>query len=302
MRKITRQSEVTPTKTIDEYLWNERLGVTQLPPVDDSQGQANTSSLPPQASAAPTIDYDSSSGQSDMYGSGVSGQGQLIAPKAPTEAPRSTPAVSKAAASSSTYLDNCPDCGKKILDYDMDGYECNDGQRWCGTHHPKSCTDHNRLDLQKEIDDSNKKFFDLNKLFEANKTSAVSTLYGDVNPTPTTGDANNGSQAGRGSTPDDLPNGPDSKSVSPAAAGEEEGGAGLASELGEAASVAAFASKHFIGSVLDPKEAKYKYIRHNAKTGKWEIWSKKTGKTLSTHASKSEAESAFRAMESHLHG
>jgi sarcosine oxidase delta subunit len=49
------------------------------------------------------------------------------------------------------------------------------------------------------------------------------------------------------------------------------------------------------------KFAKYKYIRHNNKTGKWEIWQESTGKTLSTHDSKEKAEAAFRAMESHMH-
>ena len=120
--------------------------------------------------------------------------------------------------------------------------------------------------------------------------------------------ADNGSQANRNNSSENLPNGPDSFSPeSPGAAGEEEGGAALASELGEASSLAAFASKRFIHSVLDPindnlKEAKFKYIRHNKKTGKWEIFSKKTGKTLSTHDSEKKAQEAFAAMEAHLHG
>lgn len=47
-------------------------------------------------------------------------------------------------------------------------------------------------------------------------------------------------------------------------------------------------------------EADYHYIReHN---GKYEIWQKGTGKTLSVHPSLEQAEAAFRAMESHMHG
>jgi hypothetical protein len=76
--------------------------------------------------------------------------------------------------------------------------------------------------------------------------TAVSTLYGDVDPTPTTGESsNNGSQSNRNNSPDEEPGGPGpSPSKAPAAAGELEGGAGLASELGEAASLAVLASKY----------------------------------------------------------
>jgi hypothetical protein len=367
-RKIARQSEVTPLNTIDEYLWNERLGVTQLPQSDMSQGQSPTSTLPPQSSQAPTVDYDSSVAPSDMFGSGVSGQNQLIAPKVPEQERSSAPAVSKAAASSSTYLDNCPECGERIKDDTDTGYECHDGQRWCGTHHPKSCPDHNFFNRTSSADsplgladhlmtehgmlnelirdhDENVKLHDqehrdwpnsgghkhpehklvssmgLNNTdpmgldtnsdmglsgggYKHSYKTAVSTLYGDVDPTPTTGESsNNGSQSNRNNSPDEEPGGPgNGPSKAPAAAGEEEGGAGLASGLGEAAELAVLAKKRWIGSVLDPKEAKFKYIRHNSKTGKWEIFSKKTGKTLSTHDSEKQAEKAFSAMEANMHG
>ncbi len=228
-RKIERQSETTPSNTLDEYLWNQKLGVSSIPPIDPNQGQASPTSLPPDPSAAPIINFDSSIAPSDQFGSGISGEYQRIDTQTPNTTPASVPARSKAA--------------------------------------------------------------------------AVSTLYGDVNPTPTIGDSgNNGSQANRNNSSENLPNGPDvSPSASPAAVGEEEGGAGLAADLGEAASLAAFASKHWINSVLEPKEAKFKYIRHNKKTGKWEIFSKHTGKTLSTHTSKEKAIEAFKAMESHIH-
>jgi hypothetical protein len=296
-KKIARQSETTPLKTIDDYLWNERLGVAQLPPVDMSQqGQPNTSSLPPQPSQAPTIDYDAANAQSDMFGSGVANTGQILAPKEPNTTPASVPARSKVA--------------------------------------------------------------------------AISTLYGDVNPTPTTGESNNnGAQANRNNSSENLPNGPDATPAKGLVAEGEEGGAGLAADLGEAGSLALLASKRWVGSVLDPKEAaieeqhscpgcgestdrnwvqgsckvcgydsskekenkqlekiggidmstwserlagtadgenlktaKYKYIRHNKKTGKWEIWQKSTGKTLSTHDSKEKAQEAFRAMMNSMHG
>lgn len=32
--------------------------------------------------------------------------------------------------------DNCPECGRAILDYDMTGCEGEDGQRWCVKHLP----------------------------------------------------------------------------------------------------------------------------------------------------------------------
>ena len=231
-RKVARQSEVTPLNTIDNYLWNERLGVTQLPPVDPtnmSQGQPNLSSVPPDASQASPIDFGAANGENDMFGSGVDSEGRQIAPKAPVTTPASVPARSKAA--------------------------------------------------------------------------AISTLYGDVNPTPTTGESSgNSSQPNPNNSSNHLPKGPDSSPVSPAAAGEEEGGAGLAASLGEDASLALLASKYRIGSALDPIVAKFKYIRHNKKTGKWEIWQRSTGKTLSTHDSEAEAEKAFRGMETGMHG
>ncbi len=184
-RKVARQSETTPIKTIDEYLWSARLGIAQLPDINPGATQSPTSSLPPDPSAAPALDFDANMGTpSDMFGSGVSGGGQLIAPPPPNTTPASVPAIGKA--------------------------------------------------------------------------GAVSTLYGDVNPTPTIGESssppdNNGSQSNRNNSSENLPNGPDSGSpISPAAMGEEEGGAGLAADLGEAASVAALASKHWVGSVLDP--------------------------------------------------
>jgi hypothetical protein len=55
-----------------------------------------------------------------------------------------------------------------------------------------------------------------------------------------------------------------------------------------------------MNTVNGSKTAEYHYIRENG--GKYEIWQKGTGKTLSTHDSRGEAESAFRAMESHMHG
>jgi hypothetical protein len=277
-RKIARQSEVTPLKTIDEYLWNERLGVTQLPPVNTSQGQPNTSSLPPQSSQAPTIDYDSANGENDMFGSGVSSEGQAIAPKAPMEVPKSTPAVSKAAAVSTLYGDVNP--------------TPTTGESSNGNSDDKPQPDPQEPEepVAPEAEDV---AADVAKVLPALARKRL---------------ADNGSQANRNNSSENLPNGPDSFSPeSPGAAGEEEGGAALASELGEASSLAAFASKRFIHSVLDPindnlKEAKFKYIRHNKKTGKWEIWQKGTGKTLSTHDSKAEAESAFRGMERSMHG
>ncbi len=291
-RKVARQSETTPTHTVDEYLWNERLGVAAIPPIDTAQNQPQTSSLPPQSSAAPTIDYDAANAQSDMFGSGVSSEGQAIAPKTPNTTPASIPARARAAAISSTNqvgLDNCPGCGKRIKDFDEDGYECHNGQRWCGTHHPQSCTDHGLFD---------------------NKTSAVSTVYGDVEPTPTTGESgNDGSQANRNNSSEKLPNGPDSggSPTSPAAVGEEAGGAGLAADIGEAASIAALASKHWIGSTLDPKESKkdkeeghYKYVKKRG--DKWVIIQKGTGKVLSTHDSREKAIASFKAMMMSKHG
>lgn len=314
-RKIERQSETTPSNTLDEYLWNQKLGVSSIPPIDPNQGQASPTSLPPDPSAAPIINFDSSIAPSDQFGSGISGEYQRIDTQTPNTTPASVPARSKAA--------------------------------------------------------------------------AVSTLYGDVNPTPTIGDSgNNGSQANRNNSSENLPNGPDASPVdSPAAVGEEEGGAGLAADLGEAASLAAFASKHWVGSVLDPvyasndnegdylfdngidddevldahnhgidvedyartrnngvshddaiyelapsdpdlvyhdlygrakpKEASmnwndryagkdkgkkdhYKYIKKRG--DKFVIIQKGTGKVLSTHDSKEKAIAAFKAMEMHLHG
>lgn len=49
------------------------------------------------------------------------------------------------------------------------------------------------------------------------------------------------------------------------------------------------------------KSAEYHYVKP-AGGGKYKIIQKGTGKTLSTHDSKEEAESAFRAMEMHMHG
>lgn len=48
------------------------------------------------------------------------------------------------------------------------------------------------------------------------------------------------------------------------------------------------------------KTSKYNYIRE--RDGKWEIWQKDTGKTLSTHDSKEKAEEAFRGMMNSMHG
>jgi len=287
-RKIARQSEVTPLNTIDHYLWNERLGVTQLPPTDPtdmSQEQSPTSSLPPQTSQAPAVDYDSSVAPSDMLGTGVSGTEQLIAPKAPMTTPASVPARSKAAGKTFDLINHLFDEhgfeGKDIHDheYNVESHDL--------AHLPEDV-----MPFSGEIDTNHYP-----------KTSAVSTLYGDVNPTPTTGESSgNGSQSNRNNSPDKEPGGPSSSpEAAPAAAGEEEGGAGLAASLGEDASLALLASKYKIGSALDPIVAKFKYIRHNKKTGKWEIFQKGTGKTLSTHDSKEKAESAFRAMESHMH-
>ena len=243
-RKIERQSETTPSNTLDEYLWNQKLGVSSIPPIDPNQGQASPTSLPPDPSAAPIINFDSSIAPSDQFGSGISGEYQRINTQTPNTTPASVPATSKAA--------------------------------------------------------------------------AVSTLYGDVNPTPTIGDSgNNGSQANRNNSSENLPNGPDaSPATSPAAVGEEAGGAGLAADIGEAATLA-LASKHWIGSTLDPKEASmnwndryagkdkgkkdhYKYIKKRG--DKFVIIQKGTGKVLSTHDSKEKAIAAFKAMEMHLHG
>ena len=58
-RKIARQSETTPFSTVDDYLWNKKLGITQLPPVDVLRDNPILLSLPPQSSQAPTIDFDS---------------------------------------------------------------------------------------------------------------------------------------------------------------------------------------------------------------------------------------------------
>lgn len=257
-RKIARQSETTPLNTIDNYLWNERLGVTQLPEAGTPQPQdPNTSSLPPQSSQAPALEYDSSQSQSDMFGTGVSGADQLIAPpKAPNTMPASNPARSKAAANQVNNINT-----------------------------PSRLIQHFGL---------------------GHRHSAVSTLYGDVNPTPTTGESSggNGSQSNRNNSSEEEPGGPTSSPVNNLAEGEE-GGAGLAADLGEAASLALAASNHWVSGVLEPpsrvKTAKFKYIRHNSKTGKWEIFSKKTGKTLSTHDSEKKAQEAFRAMESNMH-
>ena len=37
--------------------------------------------------------------------------------------------------------DNCPTCGRRIGDYDDDGMEDFDGQRWCRAHHEAFLTD-----------------------------------------------------------------------------------------------------------------------------------------------------------------
>jgi len=370
-RKIARQSETTPSKTIDDYLWNERLGVTQLPPVDTSQGQQNMSSLPPQTSQAPTIDYDAANGQNDMFGSGVSSEGQPIAPKVPMQERSSAPAVSKAASNEAFnyhqlaqhLIDEHEFNYDDISDHANNVKEHNDlhssepaqfgdqlglGHRHSAVSKPKAANiihtasddestgvhlmTHHDVDPEyvanvlrpKEASTSYEPILTLEELHNLthrnkqvyaknliehehplpDKTSAVSTLYGDVNPTPTTGDGGgNGSQSGRNNSPDPEPNSPEEPSASNVAP-EEEGGAGLASELGEAASLAAFASKRFINDMLTPvddnlKFAKYHYIRKEG--NQYCIWSKHTGKTLSCHDSESEAESAFRAMEAHLH-
>ncbi len=184
-RKVTRQIETTPSKTMDEYLWNERLGIAQMPeimPPTAPATPANTSSLPPQSSAAPPIEDGASVGQSDIYGTGSTGAFTPINPVVPHTAPPSAPAIGKAA--------------------------------------------------------------------------AVTTDYGTVNPTPTIGENNppssgNGSQTNRNNSSENLPNGPEggeATNIAPL----EEGGSGLAADVGEAASIAALANKHWVGSVLDP--------------------------------------------------
>lgn len=55
---------------------------------------------------------------------------------------------------------------------------------------------------------------------------------------------------------------------------------------------------HFMNGSLH--EAEYHYIRE--RNGKYEIWQKGTGKTLSTHDTKEKAEAAFRAMMESKHG
>ena len=52
------------------------------------------------------------------------------------------------------------------------------------------------------------------------------------------------------------------------------------------------------GAIL--RDAEYHYIKKDG--DKWAIWQKSTGKTLSTHDSKEEAEAAFRAMMMNKHG
>ena len=287
-RKIARQSEVTPLNTIDEYLWNERLGVSQLPETGIPQVQdPNLSSLPPQPNQAPALEYDSSQSQSDMFGTGVSGAGQLISPKTPNTTPASVPARSKAASKDSAF-----GLAEHLMDEHGFG---NEDIR----DHEENVKSHNDLHSYEGA-----QFGDSIGL--GHRHSAVSTLYGDVSPTPTTGESsNNGAQANRNNSSESLPNGPDSGSPTTPAATAEEGGAGLAADLGEAATLALVASKYRIGSTLDPvdnnlKFAKYHYIRKEG--DEWCIWQKNTGKTLSCHSSKEKAEASFRALEMGKHG
>lgn len=37
-------------------------------------------------------------------------------------------------------IDNCPECGRRITDWDMTGCEAPDGQRWCLIHVPAEPT------------------------------------------------------------------------------------------------------------------------------------------------------------------
>ena len=138
----------------------------------------------------------------------------------------------------------------------------------------------------------------------SSKESAISTLYGDVETLLPQLVRATVPKQNRNSSSENLPNGPDASPVSGLAEGEE-GGAGLAADLGEAGSLALLASKRFIKSVLDPvddnlKFAKYHYIRKEG--DQYCIWQKKTGKTLSCHDSKEKAEAAFRGMMMSKHG
>lgn len=53
-------------------------------------------------------------------------------------------------------------------------------------------------------------------------------------------------------------------------------------------------------SFQEPRTAEYKYVKQRG--DKWVIVQKGTGKVLSTHDSKEQAEAAFRAMEMNMHG
>lgn len=55
------------------------------------------------------------------------------------------------------------------------------------------------------------------------------------------------------------------------------------------------------GHVASRRTAEYHYIRKNS-DGKYEVWQKGTGKTLSTHDTKEDAEASFRAMMESKHG
>ncbi len=250
-RKIARQSDITPLKTIDEYLWNERLGVSQLPTVMPGTTPSNTSSLPPDPSAAPDVNYDASvpGSQNDMFGSGVNSSGQPIAPKAPNTTPPSVPATGKVAHKDVVTSDDEQLAGhlkSELHGFTQEHFDLVKRQK-NGSPSPLTLDFLHNLAHAPELQEK--------VMRELQKEAGVSTLYGDVNPTPTTGESgNDGSQANRNNSSENLPNGPDSGAPagsSAAAAGEEEGGAGLASDLGEAATLA-LASKHWVGSVLDP--------------------------------------------------
>ena len=300
-RKIARQSEATPSKTIDEYLWNERLGVAQLPEVMPGTTPAPTSSLPPEASAAPVIDFGANAGTpSDMFGSGVSGAGTLIKPQtAPASVTPSAPAVSKAAAISTLYGDVNPtptigDTGSG----GNGGGNPNDPQPEPTPETPQP---------PKAVPDA------------APAEDAAASALSDVGEVAGLAalaskrwissvlDVANGAQINRNDSSEKLPNGPDAGGASTIAP-TQEGGSQLTTDLGERASLA-FANKSGKDNKMkkwakrlgeNVKTAKYHYIRKEG--DQWCIWQKKTGKTLSCHDSKKKAEKAFRAMEMSKHG
>lgn len=297
-RKIARQAEVTQSKTMDEYLWNERLGVAQIPDVMPGTTPAPTSSLPPQPSAAPDINYDANSGaQSDMFGSGVSGAEQLIKPPtAPASVTPSSPAVSKAAAISTLYGDVNPT--------PTVGDTGGGGGGGGNPNNPQPEPNPEIPQPPKAVPDAAPAEDAASTLSDLGEVAGLAALaskrwIGSVLDT-------NGAQSNRNDSSEKLPNGPDSGSYRNVAQ-REEGGAELAADLGEPATLA-FASKNGKGNKMkkwakrlgeNVKTAKYHYIRKEG--DQWCIWQKKTGKTLSCHDSKKKAEKAFRAMEMSKH-